>query len=99
MRKENGPAAADEFMKVNLPMRGLGCEIGGLGAKTETGLFGERRVGKTADGDERDGAGTELERSAHDGFGEEEEPRGEVPEGDGEGAHYERFIPSISREI
>lgn len=85
-------------MKVNLSMRGLGCEIRSLGAKTETGLFGECRVCKTADGGERDGAGTEPERSAHDGFGEKE-PRGEITEGGGEGAHYERFIPSISREI
>lgn len=86
MRKENGPAVADEFVEVNLAVRGLGCEVGGFGAKTETGLYGGKR-GKTTDGGERDGTGAEWERNAHNGFGEEE-PRGEVTERGDEGTHY-----------
>lgn len=68
MRKENGPAVADEFMEVNLAMCGLGGEVGGLGAKTETGLHGGELggIGKTTDGGERDWA--EFERSAHGWF-------------------------------
>lgn len=69
MRKQNGPAVADEFMEVNLAMCGLGGEVGGLGAKTETGLHGELGgIGKTTDGDERGWVGTEFERSAYGWF-------------------------------
>lgn len=91
MRKENGPAVADEFVEVNLAVRGLGREVGGFGAKTETGLYGGERgggAGKTTDGGPRDGTGAKWERSTHNGFGEEES-RGEATERGDEGTHYE----------
>lgn len=87
MRKENDPAVADEFVEVNLAVRGLGREVGGFGAKTEAGLYGGE-CGKTTDGGQRDGTGAEWQRNAHNGFGEEES-RGEATERSDEGTHYE----------